>query len=174
MIVLVIMVTHTAKQTSCLCPTDKFSPPSDTSNSSPFSKLLANDFKWACSSASQTSSSVYTLNGSMFIRSVPENSTGSCGIMVRRERSDCRPSSDISTPSMVIFPSAASMILQWGNHSILGHSHYQKIFLYLNKARVKLDLPAPVRPTMPTFSPPLISNETPFSTRSKFSLYFTL
>lgn len=36
----------------------------------------------------------------------------------------------------------------------------------LNKLNVKLDFPAPVLPTIPTFSLGLITNETPFKTNS--------
>lgn len=46
-------------------------------------------------------------------------------------------------------------------------------YIYLNKARVKLLFPAPVRPTIPTFSPPLTSKDTFFNTRSKPSRYLT-
>jgi len=51
--------------------------------------------------------------------------------MVSLLRRSCKPMSAMFTPSIVILPSAASIIL--------------------NKARVRDDLPAPVRPTMPTY-----------------------
>jgi len=55
-----------------------------------------------------------------------------CGIIVRRLRNVCNPILDMSTPSTRIDPSAASTIR--------------------NKLRVKEDFPAPVRPTIPTYS----------------------
>ena len=53
-----------------------------------------------------------------------------CGMMVSRERRSWSPRVAMSTPSIVILPPARSRIR--------------------NKARAKDDLPAPVRPTMPT------------------------
>ena len=52
-----------------------------------------------------------------------------CGMMVSLERRSCNPMSAMSSPSMIIFPWVASMMR--------------------NKARVREDFPAPVRPTMP-------------------------
>ena len=167
-----------AKQINCRCPTLKFSPPSDASWSSPVGRDLTNVFKWACSKAAHTSSSVYESKGSKFILKVPENRTGSCGIIVSRERNAWRPKSAILMPSMVMEPSAASIMR--------------------NKPSVSDDLPAPVRPTIPTytrnnlffniikvqtklffkgkftFSPPLISHVIPLRTKSSPSLYLTL
>jgi hypothetical protein len=118
------------RQINCLCPTDRFSPPSVTSWYKPAVKPVetrsfdyrnfetdadspfTNDFKWACSKAIHTSSSLCLSNGSKFIRSDPENRTASCGIIVSRERNVCRPKLDIFTPSIRISPSAASIILQ--------------------------------------------------------------
>ena len=53
-----------------------------------------------------------------------------CGIIVSRERRACRPITAISTPSITILPADGSMIR--------------------NRPRVRDDLPAPVRPTIPT------------------------
>ena len=49
--------------------------------------------------------------------------------METRDRNSCKPILEISTPSITMEPPADSMIR--------------------NKARVKEDLPAPVRPTIP-------------------------
>lgn len=53
-----------------------------------------------------------------------------CGIIVSFDLKSCSPILPISTSSMIIFPIAGSMIL--------------------NRAKVKDDFPAPVRPTIPT------------------------
>ena len=74
----------------------------------------------------------------MFMRIDPWNSTGSCGMMEMRERSTSRPILEISTPSMEMEPLAASTIL--------------KI------AVVSVDLPAPVRPTIPIYKDKLEFN----------------
>lgn len=50
--------------------------------------------------------------------------------MVIRDRRVCKPIDDMSIPSNIILPPAASIIL--------------------NKPNVKEDFPAPVRPTIPT------------------------
>ena len=55
-----------------------------------------------------------------------------CGMMVRALRSLVRPMSAIFTPSMLMLPAAAST--------------------NLNSARVTELLPAPVRPTIPTWA----------------------
>ena len=46
--------------------------------------------------------------GSRFERIVPENKTGSCGMMARRVRRSCRRTVEMSTPSMVMLPFRAS------------------------------------------------------------------
>ena len=53
-----------------------------------------------------------------------------CGIIVSLDRRSCSPIVPISTLSMMILPIAGSIIL--------------------NKAKVREDFPAPVRPTIPT------------------------
>jgi hypothetical protein len=60
------------------------------------------------------------------MRNGPENSTGSCGMIVSLERNECNPIVDMSISSMTILPPAASMIL--------------------NNDKVSDDFPAPVRP----------------------------
>ena len=71
-------------------------------------------------------------------------------MIVILERNSCNPRDAISTPSMRIEPSAASIIR--------------------NRAKVKDDFPAPVLPTIPTFFPPATSKDTLLRTKSKFSL----
>jgi len=72
--------------------------------------------------------SEYLLNGSKFVRIVPENNTGSWGMMESLDRNSCSPNSCISTPSIVMLPS---------------------LIANLNKAEIKDDFPAPVLPTIP-------------------------
>lgn len=71
----------------------------------------------------------YSSNGSKFFRIVPENRTGSWGIMESLDLNSCSPSSWISIPSIIILPSLKAN---------------------LNKAAIKEDFPAPVLPTIPT------------------------
>ncbi len=61
-----------------------------------------------------------------------------CGRMVSLLRSWCSPSCEMSTPSIKMWPWADSMIL--------------------NRARVREDFPAPVRPTIPTWRGRCITN----------------
>lgn len=55
--------------------------PSVTSWLKPDVNPFTNDFKWANSNARQISSSDFCSNGSKLIRSVPENKTGSTGMI---------------------------------------------------------------------------------------------
>ena len=64
---------------------------------------------------------------------------------------ECKPILATSIPSIITFPLSTSTILY--------------------SAIVKDDLPAPVLPQTPTFSPPLISKLTPFKTKSRLGLY---
>jgi hypothetical protein len=82
---------------------------------------------------------------------VPENKTGSCGMMVSFDRSDPSPIFAMSMPSMTIDPPTDSRIR--------------------NRARVSDDFPAPVRPTIPIFSPATMLKETPLRTSSRPSRY---
>lgn len=59
----------------------------------------------------------------------------------------------MSTPSNVILPPQISTILV--------------------KALARVDLPAPVLPTIPTFSPPLMLTLSPLITRSDFLVYLS-
>lgn len=74
--------------------------------------------------------SEYSLNGSKLVRIVPENNTGSWGMMESLDRKSCSPNSCISMPSIMILPS---------------------FLANLNKAAIKDDFPAPVLPTIPIF-----------------------
>lgn len=100
-----------AKQTNWRWPTDRFSPPSAISWFRPAAKLFTKDLRCDSSRAFQISSSVLISKGSKLMRSEPEKSTGSWGIIVRRERNMCRPIEAMSTPSMEMRPPAASIIL---------------------------------------------------------------
>ncbi len=119
-----------AKHTSCLCPTERFSPPSATGWSSPRSSPRANSLRWACPRADHRRSSADVSNGSRLERRVPVKSTGSCGMMVMALLRAPSPMREMSTPSTEMDPEAASTMR--------------------NRDRVSEDLPAPVRPTMPT------------------------
>lgn len=77
-----------------------------------YDSLSTKALRWACSSAFHSSSSEYESNGSRLNLKLPENNTGSCGIIVRRERRECRPIFEILMWSMKIFPLSASKILQ--------------------------------------------------------------
>lgn len=143
--ILILLITHL-----------KFSPPSEISCAKPAGKDFTNAFKSASSKACQIVASVYCSNGSRFMRNVPEKRTGSYnkqphiykllvnliltrafawfatwGMIVIRPRKSCNPSRPMFCPSMKIVPFAASMRRK--------------------RANVSDDLPAPVRPTIPTW-----------------------
>mmetsp|Transcript_21186 Transcript_21186/g.68367 ORF Transcript_21186/g.68367 Transcript_21186/m.68367 type:complete len:208 (-) Transcript_21186:1131-1754(-) len=109
-------------------------------------------FSWTSSRARQISSSVCLSNGSKLFRSVPANSTGSCGITDSRERSWCRPNPCTGTPSIRISP--ASQSTSRNRHAV-----------------ASVLLPLPVRPTIATFSPARMSNVSPSSTGSRSGRY---
>jgi len=89
----------------------------------------------------------------MLLRTVPSKRTGSWGIMPKRDLRSWRPSVQMSIPSMIIFPRYGSTIR--------------------NKAWINVDLPLPVLPTTPIFSPPLMLSVTPLRTKGVFSRYLT-
>lgn len=62
------------------------------------------------SNAFQTSVSLFDPVGSKLSLNEPENSTGSCGIIVSLDRRLCRPNFEMSWPSINILPPAASTI----------------------------------------------------------------
>lgn len=78
---------------------------------------------------SRNSASVCLSKGSRLVRTVPEKSTGSCGMIARRLRRSCSLILEMSWPSMWMVPERASRKRK--------------------RARVREDLPAPVRPTTP-------------------------
>ena len=85
--------------------------------------------RWTLSKASRKAESSCSSKASRLLRMVPEKRTGSWGIIARRERRACSFILEISRPSM------------WIDHSLASRKR--------NKASVKDDLPAPVRPTTP-------------------------
>ncbi len=140
-----------AMHSSCLSPTEKFSPFSMTGLSSCPASDFIFSFMLVRSTASQTASSEYFSKGSklylhnfkyfglittMFIAfyemgdlMVPMKSTESWGIMDNFERRSSSPISRILIPSIFIVPEVSSASL--------------------NSATPKEDLPEPVRPTIP-------------------------
>lgn len=120
-----------ARQMSWRWPIDRLTPPSETWWNRPAGSAIKRtyyqiynmpvlfkdlpeikSFKWANSTVFQTSSSEYTSNGSKFNLKVPENNTASWGMIVNFDLKSWRPISAIFTPSMMIFPALASIILQ--------------------------------------------------------------
>ena len=102
-------------QMSCLCPTLKFSPPSDTCPISPPSTCLMTVSMCARQRAFQICLLLYWLHGSMLYWTVPVNSVCSCGMMVRAERIEDSFMSTVFIPSMMTEPSTGLMI--WNKES---------------------------------------------------------
>mmetsp|Transcript_13169 Transcript_13169/g.18231 ORF Transcript_13169/g.18231 Transcript_13169/m.18231 type:complete len:351 (-) Transcript_13169:4033-5085(-) len=88
-----------------------------------------------------------SLKGSILNRIVPRNKTGSCGMIDNFSRRDQRPILVISTLSITILPP---------------HSSTRRY-----RVTKREDFPAPVLPTMPTFSPGLTSKLSPRRTRGR-------
>mmetsp|Transcript_78961 Transcript_78961/g.131824 ORF Transcript_78961/g.131824 Transcript_78961/m.131824 type:complete len:327 (-) Transcript_78961:3356-4336(-) len=139
--------TARARQISCAWPTDRLLPPSSTCifKLSPPSTscTLTYSARLDSSKARHKLSSLYVLVGSKLYRKVPLKSTGSCGMTHSRFRNSLRETLEMSIPSILMVPSIMSM--RYNANSIE-------------------DLPLPVRPTKPIFSPGLISMLMPFST----------
>mmetsp|Transcript_3154 Transcript_3154/g.11356 ORF Transcript_3154/g.11356 Transcript_3154/m.11356 type:complete len:219 (-) Transcript_3154:3410-4066(-) len=133
-----------AMHISCRSPTDKLDPPADTSDSSPLPSARTRASTLTSLSAVHSSSSVNSRKGSRLLRTVPANSVGSCGRNSTARRSESRPISAMLTPSMRMLPLAASHMRSSEEDSD--------------------DLPAPVRPTIPIFSPALIVKLMSFTT----------
>ena len=93
---------------------------------------------------SQIWSSAYCWSGSTFARTVPWKRVGSWGMIPNLERKSLNPKVTMSTPSITMRPPEGSTSR--------------------NKAWMRVDLPLPVLPTTPTFSPPEIVNVMPFNT----------
>jgi hypothetical protein len=92
--------------------------------------------------------------GSRLSRMVPSKRAASWGIIARRRRRSSSPIVEVLSPSMIMLPLVGSIIR--------------------NKASVRLDFPAPVRPTTPIFSCGLIERLMSLSTRSSPSRYLVL
>mmetsp|Transcript_23427 Transcript_23427/g.65389 ORF Transcript_23427/g.65389 Transcript_23427/m.65389 type:complete len:284 (+) Transcript_23427:329-1180(+) len=124
-------------------PTEKLLPPSRTGSNSEPTIVVDMDVRLiddvdgppilnmpTRTSASVSSESLNSRNGSRLDLMVPENSTGSCGMTAMLERSLARPNVLLSTPSMEIFPASNSTMRRMES--------------------INVDFPAPVRPTTPT------------------------
>lgn len=107
----------------------------------------------AFSSNSIISLSVLYSSGSKLNLIDPLNRVGSWGMIVIASLTCYKLILPISTPSISILPPQSSIILV--------------------KARVMVLLPAPVLPTTPIFSPPLISIESSLRTFSVVGLYLS-
>mmetsp|Transcript_1513 Transcript_1513/g.5191 ORF Transcript_1513/g.5191 Transcript_1513/m.5191 type:complete len:290 (+) Transcript_1513:401-1270(+) len=139
------------RQSICRCPAEKFSPYSATGASSPRPCSPTAFFMRAASRANQSVSSLCSLNGSRLSRMFPLNKMGSWGMHVIRDRKSFSEILDVSTSSSQIVPECISTSRQ--------------------SATINVDLPLPVLPTMPTFSPALTEKETPRNTRGKPGRY---
>lgn len=95
--------------------------------------------------------SVYWLAGSRLSLNDPFIKVGSCSIIVIQDRRSFKGYYLISFWSIKILPSAASKIL--------------------SKQLIRVDFPAPVRPTIPTFSPCLMLRVIPLITSGSPYLY---
>mmetsp|Transcript_31750 Transcript_31750/g.80969 ORF Transcript_31750/g.80969 Transcript_31750/m.80969 type:complete len:224 (-) Transcript_31750:3367-4038(-) len=133
-----------AMQNSWRWPSEKLAPPSTTLASSLSSSAEMAACRPTLSSTSHSAVSACALKGSRFLRTLPLNMKGSWGMMDILERRSRSPSVAMSTPSITTRPLSASTMR--------------------NSARKMDDLPLPVRPTRPTFSPGAAWNDTPRST----------
>ena len=145
-----------ARQSSCLWPVENTDVASETCVSSPSSHLADRTNRASCtaSRASQSSSVEWFPKGSRFSRIDPMKRKGCWGIIAIDSLNKLSPISEISTPSISIRPP-----------SCLSFS------TILNSAYNTEDLPAPVRPTTPTFICPSIANDNFFNTGSNSGLY---
>ena len=94
------------------------------------------------------------MSGSRLNHTVPLKRIGIYGMIVILSLRSESPSLEISTPSINIYPSLASMIL--------------------HRVKQSVDLPAPVLPTTPIFYPASIFRFRLLSTRSVSSQYLAL
>mmetsp|Transcript_84749 Transcript_84749/g.220797 ORF Transcript_84749/g.220797 Transcript_84749/m.220797 type:complete len:318 (+) Transcript_84749:244-1197(+) len=156
-----------AKHICCRWPNEKFSPFSATvaanlsatvtslKAASPQlcrAKASTCDCKWERQMACQTASPVDSFSGSKLKRRSPENRTGSCGSTVMLRRTLCKPKVAMSNPSINILPSVGSTM---------------RSSTFNNE-----DLPAPVRPQMPNFSPGTTFKPKPSKTKGSSGRYF--
>jgi len=138
-------------QISCLSPDERFEPFSEISYWRPpcsFKMFVSRAFL----SSSSISLSSAAFSGSRLNLRVPENIVGSYGITVILLRTSSSGSFWISIPSMNIYPSKISTIR--------------------DIERQIVDLPAPVLPTTPIFSPMETLKDSLSSTTSVVGLYF--
>ena len=137
---------------SCLSPEDRFWPFSVNSVSSPLSSLFSRSSSDAFFNTSRILSSEQVLSGSRLKRRVPVNIVGSWGITVMLARRSFRSSLLMSSPSITMEPPTISTIRL--------------------RLRQMVDLPAPVLPTTPTFSPGRALKVSWSRTTSVVGLYF--
>mmetsp|Transcript_4924 Transcript_4924/g.10691 ORF Transcript_4924/g.10691 Transcript_4924/m.10691 type:complete len:285 (-) Transcript_4924:3510-4364(-) len=140
-----------AMQRSWRWPVEKLAPSSATSSSSE---------RTACArctrcSAAHIACAVCSPSGSRLSRTVPEKSTGSCGMTATADLCTWSGTSAMSRPSMRIAP-----VRSGGATSRVS-------------ATTRLDLPEPVRPTTPTFSPGSTVAVRPCSTSGSPSRYLS-
>mmetsp|Transcript_27207 Transcript_27207/g.88911 ORF Transcript_27207/g.88911 Transcript_27207/m.88911 type:complete len:223 (+) Transcript_27207:354-1022(+) len=142
-----------ARHMSCLCPTDRLTPPSFNGVSSLTSSPSFASFPVSptSSSASATTESECELRGSTASLTVCAIWTGSCGIMAILDRSSRRGRREMSTESSRIRPEA---------HGITRR-----------RAMSIEDFPAPVLPQNPTDVELLTCSEIPFNTSGPSCLY---
>mmetsp|Transcript_13570 Transcript_13570/g.28638 ORF Transcript_13570/g.28638 Transcript_13570/m.28638 type:complete len:241 (+) Transcript_13570:169-891(+) len=150
-----------ARHTSCRCPTLKFSPYSATVQLSPPSSSTTSSIP-TLASAARRSSSECSWNGSTLKRKSPEKSTESCGMIEMRLRRARRLTLPSSTPSTTIDPPVLAMVAPSSPFSSQGSaaSTSRRIETSID------DLPLPVRPQTPIFSPGAMSMSRSLRTRS--------
>mmetsp|Transcript_37539 Transcript_37539/g.93317 ORF Transcript_37539/g.93317 Transcript_37539/m.93317 type:complete len:262 (-) Transcript_37539:782-1567(-) len=136
-----------AMQINWRSPAERLEPPASSGRSSPSGCLRTTSVIAHCSSALHSSASSLSLNGSRLARTEPVKRTGSCGMMERRERSVRRGSVAVSTPSISITP--------------------PQMLVRRKRLASSDDLPLPVRPQIPTFSPARMVKVAPLSTRGR-------
>lgn len=127
--ILLFLMMARARHRSWRCPTLKLDPPSDTLWFSPAGSSSTTCFSSTSARAAHNTASRNSPNGSRFSLSKPENNAGSCGMIEILDRRSCSPIRMVFTPSMCISPEEGST--------------------RRNKAVMREDLPAPVRPTIP-------------------------
>ncbi len=93
----------------CLCPPEKFFPPSLTGVSNPWSNCSTNSLHWAIANASQQSSSVaFGFPHCKFSRIVPVNKTAVCGTLATCWRKVKSGQSRTFIPLIKRFPALTS------------------------------------------------------------------
>lgn len=142
-------------QMSCFWPVLKSAPESEISVSSFAGKEVIFARSCTFSMASQSCSSDASPKGSRFRRMVPLKRIGSCGMMERDFRSRERLMSAVSMPSMRMAPSGCVR----RKRVVMREDFLKRGKLKVILALIKKTYPAPVRPTIPTFSPPFTLKE---------------